>query len=182
MTALRSLVGLDKPAASQARRAARSAAKPARPKVDTTELVKAHPGFRTARSVVLHRFGTDDKYEQWRQTFIGFAGGNPFQSLAGNNELMVNQLAINFETAAMQNQIGQFAVTRSQRNPTALFGAGLIDSIPDSGYRGSRQGEISGVPPDRRPREPVEGQADRPVRLEVANGLALGFRSDGLRS
>ena len=35
-------------------------AKPARPKIDTTELVKAHPGFRTARSVVLHRFGTDD--------------------------------------------------------------------------------------------------------------------------
>jgi CxxC motif-containing protein (DUF1111 family) len=27
--------------------------------------------------------------------------------------------------------VGQFAVTRSQRNPTPLFGLGLIDSIPD---------------------------------------------------
>jgi CxxC motif-containing protein (DUF1111 family) len=128
--AIRSLVGLDKPAAAAARPAGGSgAAKAARPKIDTTELVKAHPGFRTARSVVLHRFGTDEKYEQWRQTFAGFAGMSPFQSAPGNNEVMVNQLAINFENTAVQNQIGQFAVSRSQRNPTPLFGAGLIDSI-----------------------------------------------------
>ena len=31
----------------------------------------------------------------------------------------------------MQNQIGQFSISRSQRNPTSLFGAGLIDSISD---------------------------------------------------
>ncbi len=29
-------------------------------------LVKVHPGFATARSVVLHRFGTDPKYAAWR--------------------------------------------------------------------------------------------------------------------
>jgi CxxC motif-containing protein (DUF1111 family) len=131
VSALRSLVGLDKPAPAKPAGGV-AAAKPARPKIDTTELVKAHPGFRTARSVVLHRFGTDDKYEQWRQTFIGFGGGNPFPAPQANNEMTANQMAISFENAAMQNQIGQFAVTRSQRNPTALFGAGLIDSIPDS--------------------------------------------------
>ena len=46
----------------------------------------------------------------------------------------------------MQNQIGQFAVTRSQRNPTALFGAGLIDSIPESDIEAGRQGQVPGIP------------------------------------
>ncbi len=31
----------------------------------------------------------------------------------------------------LQNTIGQFQLVRTQRNPTALFGAGLIDAIPD---------------------------------------------------
>jgi CxxC motif-containing protein (DUF1111 family) len=145
VTAIRSLVGLTKPTAAKPAGGA-TAAKPARPKIDTTELVKAHPGFRTARSVVLHRFGTDDKYEQWRQTFVGFGGGNPFQALQGNNEMMANQLAIGFENAGMQNQIGQFAVTRSQRNPTALFGAGLIDSIPDRDIEAGAKVKYPGFP------------------------------------
>jgi CxxC motif-containing protein (DUF1111 family) len=131
--AMRSLIGLDKPtpapAAGKAEGVAKHA-KPARPKVDTAELVKAHPGFRTARSVVLHRFGTDDKYEQWRQAFFGFPGFAP--SPLPNNTLGAIQLAMNFEGTPLQNQIGPFAITRSQRNPTSLFGAGLIDSITDS--------------------------------------------------
>ena len=69
--ALRSLVGIE-PAPAEAPAPAAAPAKPARPRIDTTALVKAHPGFRTARSIVLHQFGTEDKYEQWRQTFVGF--------------------------------------------------------------------------------------------------------------
>jgi CxxC motif-containing protein (DUF1111 family) len=133
--ALRSLVGLDRPAPAPATGKAAGTAKagkPARPKVDTTELVKAHPGFRTARSVVLHRFGTDEKYEQWRQSFVGFPGVSPTQSTATTEAMMAAQLVMNFENMPTQNQIGQFSVSRSQRNPTALFGAGLIDSIPES--------------------------------------------------
>jgi CxxC motif-containing protein (DUF1111 family) len=150
VTAIRSLIGLDgtKSAPSDAKPGGASAAKPARPKIDTTELVKAHPGFRTARSVVLHRFGTDDKYEQWRQTFIGFGVANPFQSVpgAGNSDLNVNQMSVGFENAAMQNQIGQFAVSRSQRNPTALFGAGLIDLIPDRDIEAGAKVKYPGFP------------------------------------
>jgi CxxC motif-containing protein (DUF1111 family) len=153
--ALRSLIGLDKPAAAANAKPAGApgAAKPARPKVDTTELVKAHPGFRTARSVVLHRFGTEEKYEQWRLTFAGFGamnpglgGVNPVQSFPGNNELMFNQIAINFENTAIQSQIGQFAVSRSQRNPTPLFGAGLIDSIPESAIEAGAKVKYPGFP------------------------------------
>jgi CxxC motif-containing protein (DUF1111 family) len=150
VTAIRSLIGLDgtKSAPPEAKPGSTSAAKPARPKIDTTELVKAHPGFRTARSVVLHRFGTDDKYEQWRQTFIGFGVANPFQSVpgAGNSDLNVNQMSVGFENAAMQNQIGQFAVSRSQRNPTALFGAGLIDLIPDRDIEAGAKVKYPGFP------------------------------------
>ena len=39
--------------------------------------------------------------------------------------------SMNFEQNPIQNMIGQFVIVRSQRNPTALFGAGLLDSIPE---------------------------------------------------
>ncbi len=133
--ALRSLIGLDKPAPAAAPGApagAAEAAKPARPKVDTTELVKAHPGFRTARSIVLHHFSTDASYQQWRQGFVGLPGIPQAPSGMGGGDMAFAQLAMNFENMPIQNQIGPFAITRSQRNPTALFGAGLIDTISDA--------------------------------------------------
>lgn len=132
--AIGSLLGVEqpaKPAAEEMTAVTATARKPERRKIDTTELVNAHPGFRTSRSVVLHRFGTDETYEQWRQTFVGFQRGNLGRGQAGNG-MMLAQLAANADAVAMQNQIGQFFITRSQRNPTALFGAGLIDSIADS--------------------------------------------------
>ncbi|MDR3621341.1 MAG: sigma-70 family RNA polymerase sigma factor [Paludisphaera borealis] len=58
-----------------------------------------HPGFREARSVVLHRFGADPSYSAWR--------------------------------GAIPGRHGQIEVRMSQRNPTPLFGVGLIDEIPD---------------------------------------------------
>jgi CxxC motif-containing protein (DUF1111 family) len=137
--ALRSLIGLDKPApvavpapAPGKAAGAGQAARPARPKIDTTELVKAHPGFRTARSIVLHHFSTDASYEQWRQGFFGIPGITQVQSALGSDNMAFAQLAMNFDAIAIQNQIGPFAISRSQRNPTALFGAGLIDGITDA--------------------------------------------------
>jgi CxxC motif-containing protein (DUF1111 family) len=133
--ALRSLIGLDKPAAPPAPgKPGSGSAKPARPKVDTTELVKAHPGFRTARSVVLHHFSSDPAYEQWRRGFVGFPGVQiPQGAVGADNAVMFTQVAMGMEnTIAIQNQIGPFAISRSQRNPTALFGAGLIDSITEA--------------------------------------------------
>ena len=37
-----------------------------RQQLEREELAKVHPGFRTASSVVLHRFGTDANYAAWR--------------------------------------------------------------------------------------------------------------------
>jgi len=145
--ALGSLLGLDAPAPAPNRPAAGgTAAKPARRKVDTTELVKAHPGFRTSRSVVLHRFGTDANYERWRQTFVGFQGANMLPNAPGTAELMVTQLAVNFDSVNAQTQIGPFFITRSQRNPTSLFGAGLIDSIAESDIEAAAKVKYPGFP------------------------------------
>lgn len=70
-----------------------------RASLDPGVLATIHPGFREARSLVLHRFGTDRTYQAWREAVPGAHG------------------------AVM--------VRTSQRNPTPLFGIGLIDRIPD---------------------------------------------------
>ena len=36
---------------------------------ERTDLAKIHPGFRDARSTVIHRFGVDPDYSRWRETF-----------------------------------------------------------------------------------------------------------------
>jgi CxxC motif-containing protein (DUF1111 family) len=137
--ALRSLIGIDsqKPPGAPAPGTPAGQAKPARPKVDTTELVKAHPGFRNARSVVLHRFSTEENYERWRSTLLGIP-------MMANDQLAINQMV--FQSAVVQNQIGPFSITRSQRNPTSLWGAGLIDSIAESDIEAGAKVKFAGFP------------------------------------
>jgi CxxC motif-containing protein (DUF1111 family) len=50
-------------------------AKKALVKQQKQELEKIHPGFISARSVVLHRFSTNDNYEKWRERMLGVDGG-----------------------------------------------------------------------------------------------------------
>ena len=42
--------------------------------------------------------------------------------------------------------VGQFTVARSQRNPTALFGLGLIDAIPDAAIEAVAKRETKRTP------------------------------------
>src|SRR5262249_44884695 len=100
------------------------------------------PGFRTARSVVLHRFSTEPGYEAWRQSMLGFSGFGP----RGMNGMVMAQTAINMRGQFTQNVIGEFVLVRSQRNPTALFGAGLVDSIPDRAIEDAAKVKHSGFP------------------------------------
>jgi CxxC motif-containing protein (DUF1111 family) len=137
-----------------------------------------HPGFRTTRNVVLHKFGTDPNYDAWRsQALTGpqptsaepappvFASGSVevlSEPVQQNNAINVQFNPVNFTSigqnvgpsrdsrAMMRIQqiqasvfasnpslrqgsraVGQFLVARSQRNPTPLFGLGLIDAIPE---------------------------------------------------
>ena len=151
-------------------------------------LTDFHAGFRTSRTVVLHKFGIDPNYDAWRSQALRsartqganvVAGTSPFElqgvepvgdvilssadprgpqsltevlvnqsnprqtqerpasSSAANRAMeRLNQLrSAVFATIASNRQplvaAGSFVVSRSQRNPTPLFGLGLIDSITD---------------------------------------------------
>jgi len=198
--------------AAQAQQVLTPDAKKALAKQQKEELQKIHPGFISARSVVLHRFSTNENYEKWRTQMLGLnAFGNvnvtemadlfvapPVQAqqdcgppdslqqalpvaqaapaavvtgtltLSGsttfnfNTAVRVQATAVNASADSvqidvvnesgdaeqkiqalrnsaqlsraegLQSQVGNFAFLRSKRNATALFGAGLIDSIPDS--------------------------------------------------
>ncbi|MFI5458487.1 MAG: di-heme oxidoredictase family protein [Isosphaerales bacterium] len=153
--ALGSLVGLDAPqssrpaqtgAAQPARQANTPSRVPARRKIDTGPLVKTHPGFRTSRSVVLHRFGTEGGYESWRQSTLGFHAGLPPQMDRQVKDQFLAQNSINFEQNQILNRIGEFDIVRSQRNPTALFGAGLLDSIPEQVIEEAAKVKHAGFP------------------------------------
>ena len=123
---------------------------------DRKVLVNVHPGFSNALSVVLHKQGTFSGYDQWRSSMDG--SGRHFGAVAhkkteitlfdpsadsttSNKDRkasgrsfrqqqmqMLNQMQFG-NSMLRSRQIGRFAVTRSQRNTTALFGAGDIDAI-----------------------------------------------------
>jgi len=78
-------------------------------------LGRIHPGFLTQRSVVLHHFSVDPGYPEWRARFAR----GPVVTAVG-------------AVRSRRSQIDGFDFQRSQRNPTPLFGAGLLDSIPES--------------------------------------------------
>jgi mono/diheme cytochrome c family protein len=123
---------------------------------------RSHPGFREATSLVLHRFGTDPAYEAARLTWLGARapGNSPARPGAppdGQEALELEQVrrsvpgrsaGDDLPTRARRGSTG--GATRSQRNPTALFGAGLIDAIPGAAIEAtakvarSRHPEIKG--------------------------------------
>jgi hypothetical protein len=142
------LIGLEEPRASAPGSGNRPAPPraPARRKINTGPLVQAHPGFRTARSVVLHRFGTEAGYEAWRQSLLGFGNSPTPGSVPLGMAMLLAQNGVNQGRQAVQNFVGEFVLVRSQRNPTALFGAGLIDSIPDRAIEDAARVKHAGFP------------------------------------
>ncbi len=148
------------------------------PSADQLEpLFSLHPGFRTSKTVVLHKFGTDPGYDAFRSKLLGNGaapgtivnmGAISFVTVDSVNQAVVlpNELGAlinrtnggprprNLEAqlnAAMSRMnevraavaanrvgtggtinVGPFNVSRSQRNPTPLFGLGLIDAIPET--------------------------------------------------
>lgn len=125
-------------------------------KPDRAELIRTHAGFRTANSVVLHRFGTEPDYESWRNTVLGmggFVGSSPMfpgmdDEMRGETERSRVKMLADFErnNTQFQGQAGEFSLLRSQRNPTALYGDGLIDAIPDAALLAAAEVEHEGFP------------------------------------
>ena len=92
-----------------------------------------HPGFKTSRSVVLHRFGVDPMYKAWRLRLLG---NEKLADMVESVETEIQQVQ-----ELVQPGSSRFAIPRgpalrngmllSQRNAPALFGVGLIDALPD---------------------------------------------------
>jgi CxxC motif-containing protein (DUF1111 family) len=172
--------------------------KPSSP-TSANPLTDFHAGFRTSRTVVLHKFGIDPNYDAWRRQALSSGpvrGVNvatrisPFDSQRVELEvdgsvsqltdvLVIDQVApgqaqerpasSTFDNRAMErlNQVrsvvfatiaanrqplvaaGSFRVSRSQRNPTPLFGLGLIDSIADEAILAVEKGQAKESPATR---------------------------------
>ncbi len=106
---------------------------------DRAKLAEIHPALRTENSFPLHRFGTEKEFAKWKR-------GLAFDQLS---QLDFNVAGLEIEDVAELagepffaiNDLARFPVTReiggqtlqlvsSERNAPALFGAGIIDSIP----------------------------------------------------
>jgi CxxC motif-containing protein (DUF1111 family) len=108
-------------------------------KPDRAPLIARHPGFRTTNSVVVHRDSTLPEYGQWRSEMLGMNNFAPPIPMGMDGAMRASSeiqgLRILAQNAMLpgqfQTNIGEFIIQRSQRNPTALFGIGLMDAIPD---------------------------------------------------
>jgi CxxC motif-containing protein (DUF1111 family) len=101
---------------------------------DRAALARLHPGFRDSSTVVVHRFSSRPAYEPWRLAMLDptFSPSRLRSGLFGESESLDIRMNVNF--GKMRNPFpderGDFTLVTSQVNPPALFGDGLIDSIP----------------------------------------------------
>ncbi len=103
----------------------------------TNTLIALHPGFSdgkgSARSnIVLHRFGPEGDYFAFRAEVLGFEEPRPDTDPARRAVLAVAAAKRHGKRKGAVETLKRGAITfqRSQRNTPALWGAGLIDSIP----------------------------------------------------
>ncbi len=110
-------------------------------KTDADELARFHPGFRAARSVVVHRYGTDPLYAEWRQLLLGPQGMqgrsrvprfSRREGVQAEIDELRGQVQASERSFQIPKEIGGFQIISSRRNTSPLFGSGLIDSIPDA--------------------------------------------------
>jgi CxxC motif-containing protein (DUF1111 family) len=129
------------------------------------ELEEFHPGFTSSPSVMLHRFGTDPEYRIWRlkrvagvefadmakeggaremeqvREMVGLRPGDPRASAF--SAVRPNSRGLNRVTGtALLSTVS----TLTRRNSPALFGAGLIDSIPAEDIRAAAARPIPQFP------------------------------------
>jgi hypothetical protein len=119
---------------------------------EPTDLVRIHPGFGDARSIVLHHFGVDPAYGHWHATVHSLSVDKeiavipspapedlPDLALFNRQCRPVPAKAVSAKVRAQAHAEGQsyfeelgvngVAVALTARNPPSLFGAGLIDAL-----------------------------------------------------
>ena len=128
------------------------------PAPDVEGLARLHLGFRSARSVVLHRYGTDPFYQEWRQVLLGPPGTEPrskVSHLSRQDAVQTEMAEVRSEAQAtgaafrVPKDVGGFQLVVSRRNTPPLFGAGLIDAIPDAAIAAGAENPDPGFPETR---------------------------------
>jgi CxxC motif-containing protein (DUF1111 family) len=100
----------------------------------TGAAAESHPGFKNSRSVVLHRYGIDPMYKSWRLRLLGDERLADMVESVDTEIKQVQQLVVGTSSARAQTGSGfpqRNGMSLSRRNPPALFGAGLIDALPN---------------------------------------------------
>ena len=111
-------------------------------KLDRAKLAEFHPALRTEGSFPLHRFSIEHGFEEWKteklgsmgRDFHGFGfGGGQFGGIGGGGMLGSIGGAEPLGIGGAVRSVGNITVrlVQSERNTPGLFGAGLIDRIPD---------------------------------------------------
>jgi CxxC motif-containing protein (DUF1111 family) len=100
--------------------------------------LSVHPSFGSqghgsgiTTSIVLHKFGADDSYAEWRLQRLGARLNDDLTEVERTRVLRAYQRRHSKQTPV--SKLPDFAGVRlalSQRNTPALFGTGLIDKIP----------------------------------------------------
>ncbi len=94
-----------------------------------------HPGLRTSQTTILHRFAVDDSYKRWLINLLGqehlFDMREQWSLLA-----LATTEPIEVRMGRLRLKNGLFL---SRRNPPSLFGAGLVDEIPDEALRAAEK-------------------------------------------
>jgi CxxC motif-containing protein (DUF1111 family) len=85
------------------------------------ELAKIHPVLRTQPSFPLHRFGVGPEFAQWKESI--------FPKDKTETELFDNPGS--HRRCSELTRSGRLTLIESKRHTPSLFGAGLIDAIPD---------------------------------------------------
>jgi CxxC motif-containing protein (DUF1111 family) len=103
---------------------------------DRGPLVKLHGGFHEATNLVVHRFGSDPRYEVRRLEILdpnmGLLRLEPPGLFGESQEVQALTASARHFVSPLPAEHGHFTLTHSQRNPAPLFGVGLIDAIPDA--------------------------------------------------
>jgi CxxC motif-containing protein (DUF1111 family) len=90
-------------------------------------LLKVHRGFAGGTSIVLHRFGTDPRYADFRLELLGLKPRSAQQIINVNTAQTIARQQGDAPVKTIKADGAKLLL--SQRNTTPLFGAGLIESI-----------------------------------------------------
>jgi CxxC motif-containing protein (DUF1111 family) len=136
------------------------------------ELAKIHPVLRTQTSFPLHRFGVGPDFAKWKESI--------FPKDKTETERFGKQHSNRRHVKSIGS--GKLTLIESKRNTPPLFGAGLIDAIPDKVLDevAAEQAKASGNAPrssESRRRDEVLSVRGRLARLKDGRAGRFGWKA-----